>query len=54
MDKDNVKKSVEEFIVSDLEMLTPKERRNDPAPAGEPATPPVQEQYSENKDELPF
>lgn len=54
MDKDNVKKSIEEFIVSDLEMLTPKERRNDPAPAGEPATPPVQEQYSGNKDELPF
>lgn len=54
LDKDNVKRSIEEFIVSELEMLTPKERRNDPAPVGEPAVPPVQEQYSENKDDLPF
>lgn len=54
IDKDNVKRTIEEFIVSDLEMLTPKERRNDPAPAGEPATPPVQEMFSENKDDLPF
>ena len=53
-DKDNVKKSIEEYIVSDLEMLTPKEHRNDPAPVGEPAIPPVQEQFTEKNDELPF
>ena len=53
-DKDNVKKSIEEYIVSNLEMLTPKEHRNDPAPVGEPSIPPVQEQFTENNDELPF
>lgn len=53
-DKDNVRRSIEEFIVSSLELLTPKDRRNDPAPAGEPAIPPVQDAFTENKDELPF
>ena len=53
-DNENVKRSKEEFIVSSLELLTPKEKRNDPAPAGEPAIPPVQDAFTENKDDLPF
>ena len=45
---------IERFIVSECEMLTPKERRNDPAPKEEPAIPPVEETLAERHDDLPF
>ena len=54
MDADNNKRFVEEFIVSQLEMLTPKDKRDEPAPAAEPWTPPVEDSFTENKEELPF
>ena len=54
-DKTGIEREVTEFIVQNLELLTPKERRNDPVPAAEPLTPPAQEVFKEREeDDLPF
>ena len=53
-DEKNVEHSIEEFIVSNVELLTPKDKRDEQAPAGEPAVPPVEDMYTENKQDLPF
>ena len=54
-DKNGVERDVVEFIVKNLELLTPKERREDPVPAAEPLTPPEQEVFKEREeDDLPF
>ena len=54
-DKNGVDREIKEFIVKNIELLTPKERRKDPVPASEPLTPPAQEVYKEREeDDLPF
>lgn len=53
-DEQNVEHVIEEFIVSNIEHLTPRDKRDEPAPAGEPAVPPVEDMFTENKQDLPF
>lgn len=52
-DKNGIEREAKEFIVKNIELLTPKERRADPVPAAEPLTPPAQEVFKEG-DDLPF
>ena len=54
-DKNGIEREVKDFIVKNIELLTPKERRADPVPAAEPLTPPAQEVFKEREeDDLPF
>ena len=54
-DKNGIDREVVEFIVKNLELLTPKERRADPVPATEPFMPPADETFKEKEeDDLPF
>ena len=53
-DEKNITHSIEEFIVSNIELLTPRDKREEPAPKEEPAVPPVEDIFTENKQELPF
>jgi len=54
-DKNGIGREVKEFIVKNIELLTPKERRADPVPTAEPLTPPAQEVYKQkDEDDLPF
>ena len=53
-DSENKERKIEEFVVKKLEILTPKDKRNEPVPAEEPLTPPKEDILSENKEELPF
>lgn len=53
-DEKGAEHSIEEFIVSNIELLTPKEKREEPTPVEEPVVPPVEEIFEENKQELPF
>ena len=53
-DEQGQEKSIEEFIVSNVEHLTPKDKRDEPIPTVEPVIPPVEDTFTENKDELPF
>ena len=43
-----------DYVVRNIELLTPKENRNNPVPAAEPLVPDAQELYEESKEALPF
>ena len=54
-DKNGIEREVKDFIVKNIELLTPKERRYDPVPAAEPLTPPAEEIFKEkDEQDLPF
>ena len=53
-DKNGIERKSYDYIVRDVELLTPKEHRNDSVPADISTNAPTQDLYTENKDELPF
>ena len=53
-DQNGTEKEREEFIVSNVEHLTPKDKRNEPTIKEDPITPPEEDTFEEKKDDLPF